>query len=176
MAWRVNLPANISSKGKRERRFFEKRAEAETFCQQQRVRLENFGRNSTLLTPAQQEQASVAFELLRPHSVTLNAVVANYIARHEAKKKSITFEGLFKLYVAANPKMSDSHRTSLKYTVPRFPGLHGRNVCDITPDEIEAEMAGMTPSVRNAFLRNLRAVFNYGVKRDKLAVNPKELM
>ncbi len=93
--WRVNLPAKISSSGKRERRFFRSKQEADTFCRQQRTRLDNFGRNSCTLSPGQQEEAAVAFDRLAPFNIGLNTVVAEYIARREAKEKSVAFRVLF---------------------------------------------------------------------------------
>src|SRR5450755_4081567 len=85
--WRVNLPANISSTGKRERRFFDAKQMAETFCRQQRTRLANFGRNSSTLSPTQQEQAAMAFERIASYGVTLNTVVAEFIERRQASEK-----------------------------------------------------------------------------------------
>src|SRR5437868_5109218 len=170
--WRVNLPANISNSGGRERRFFKTKQLAETFCAQQRTRLENFGRNSSTLTPAQQEQAALAFERLAPYGVTLNTAVADFIQRRKATAQSVTFEELFERFTVSKKNRSAAYLRGLKYTLPRFPGLHGRTVAEIQPQDIEAEMNGMTASVRNAFQRNLRAVFNFGVKRGWLASNP----
>ena len=42
----------------------------------ERIRLDNYGRNSTTLTPGQQEEAAIAFERLSPYNVPLNTVVA----------------------------------------------------------------------------------------------------
>jgi integrase len=124
------------------------------------------------LTPGQQEQAAMAFERLAPHNVTLNSVVADFITRRAANEKSVTFKTLFEMFVASKKKRSEAHSRGLKYTLPRFPRLHDRSVSEIQPDEIDAETEGMTPAVRNAFLRNLRAVFNFGIKRRKLDRNP----
>src|SRR4030095_6259482 len=79
LPWRVTLPANISSTGKRQRRFFETKQAAETFCRQQRTRLQNYGRNSSTLTPGQAEEAAMAFERLAPYAVPLNTVVLDFI-------------------------------------------------------------------------------------------------
>src|ERR1051325_3176361 len=170
--WRVNLPANISSTGKRERRFFDTKQKADTFCRQQRTRLENFGRNSSTLSPGQQEEAAIAFDRLRPYGVTLNAAVADFIARRKAREKSVTFKQLFDAFTSSKKNRSAAYLRGLKYTLPRFANLHDRIVADILPQDIDAEMDGMTPAVRNAFLRNLRAVFNFGVKRSWLEANP----
>ena len=168
----MNLPATISTTGKRERRFFNSKSSAETFCRAQRIRLDNFGRSSGLLTPGQQEQAAMAFERLAPYNVTLNSVVEDFVARHVANEKSVTFKTLFELFVASKKNRSAAHSHGLKLTLPRFPRLHDRLVSEIQPEEIEAEMGAMTPAVRNAFLRILRAVFNFGIKRRKLEMNP----
>jgi integrase len=170
--WRVNLPAKYTATGKRQRHFFRDKREAETFCHGERIRLENYGRNSSTLTPGQQEEAAIAFDKLSPYDVTLNTVVADYIARHEARARSVTFKVLFDRFLTAKKNRSEAYLHQLKNTVPRFAGLHDRNVCDIEPGDIDAEMNGMTPHVRNAFLRVLRAVFNFGMKRSWLASNP----
>jgi integrase len=170
--WRVNLPATISSTGKRERRFFESKQDAETFCRQQRTRLENFGRNSSTLTPGQMEEASMAFERLAPYAIALNSVIADFIARHQAKTKSVTFKTLFDSFTGSKKNRSEAYLRGLKYTLPRFFRLHDVKVSEIGPAELDAQMNGMTPAVRNAFLRNLRAVFNFGVKRGWLETNP----
>jgi len=170
--WRVNLPPKYTSTGKRQRHFFRNRREADTFCHTQRIRLDNYGRNSSTLTPGQQEEAAMAFEKLSPYNMTLTTVVADFIARHEARVRSVTFKVLFDRFVAAKKNRSEAYLRGLKYTLPRFAELHDRKVCDIAPADIDAETNGMTPAVRNAFLRNLRAVFNFGVKRNWLEANP----
>src|SRR5256885_1301278 len=104
--WRVNLPANISSTGKRQRRFFDFKQAAEAFCRAERIRLDNYGRNSTTLTPGQQEEAAIAFERLSLYNVTLNTVVADFIARHEAQAKSVTYKDLVETFIASKKKRS----------------------------------------------------------------------
>src|SRR6266480_4115278 len=107
--WRVNLPANITRTGKRQRRFFESKQEAETFCRLQRIRLDNYGRNSTTLTPGQQEEAGIAFERLSPYNVTLNTVVADFIERHEARTRSVTYKALVQTFIASKKNRSKSY-------------------------------------------------------------------
>lgn len=173
--WRVNLPASVSSTGKRERRFFETKKDAETFCRQQRTRLENFGRNSSMLSPGQLEEAAMAFERLAPHAIALNTVVSDFIWRTTAKTNSVTFKTMFEHYVdhpKKGKKRSSAHLRGLKYTLPRFAKLHNRIVADLQSEEIEVELEGMTPAVRNAFLRILKAAFNHGIKRKWLEKNP----
>jgi integrase len=170
--WRVNLPAGYTNTGKRQRHFFKSKQEAETFCQAQRIRLDNWGRNCSTLTPAQAEQATAAFQKLAPYNVTLNTVVVDWIARHDFRARSVTFKALFDEFIKKKKNRSEAYLRGLKYTLPRFARLHDRNVCDIRPADIDRETDGMTPAVRNAFLRNLRAALNFGVKRGWLEANP----
>jgi hypothetical protein len=55
---------------------------------------------------------------------------------------------------------------------PKIRGWHPILASDLTVRRIEEALQAFTPSVRNAFQRYLRAVLNYGVKRDYLSVNP----
>ena len=50
--------------------------------------------------------------------------------------------------------------------------LHRKLLRDITTNEIEDFLAGMGPAHRNQRLRELRAVFNYGLKKGWTDKNP----
>ena len=69
--WVVNLPPLLSGTAKRERRYFDTKKAAETFCTQQRIRLENYGTASTTLPAGKIEQAAAAFEKLNGTGVGL---------------------------------------------------------------------------------------------------------
>jgi Site-specific recombinase XerC len=170
--WRVNLPAGYTSTGKRQRHFFASKPEAETFARAQRIRLENYGRASSPLTPGQQEAAAIAFQKLARYGVELNTVVADFIVRHDARASSVTFRTLFERFIESKKNRSQAYRRGLKYTFPRFAALHDCKVCDLQPADIDQETDGMPAGARNAFLCNLRAVFNFGIKRGWLEANP----
>ncbi len=178
--WRINLPADISESGKRERHFFKTKAEAQTFAGQQRTQIQNFGRNASSLSPGQLEEASMAFEKLAPLGVSLNTVIVEYMARHDLATRSKTFAVMFTEFMAVKStdkmgkKRSPAYLRGLKYTLPRFPGLHDKLVCNITPKQIDAATDGMTGAARNAFLRNIRAAFNFGIKQKWATANPVE--
>ena len=57
-------------------------------------------------------------------------------------------------------------------TLPRFAALHHRVACEISASEIEEQLKGVTASVHNAFLRYIRAVFNFGIRRGWCDENP----
>ena len=170
--WCVNIPARISESGKRERKFFATRSAADTYAKTHRIRIENYGTAATLLTPGQLEEAAKAFEQLRPFKATLNEAVAEFMARRNQDGQSVTFKKLFELFSEAKGSRSQSYRRQLRYTLPRFEPLHSKLVSRITATDIDEQARAMTPAVRNAMLKVLRAVFNFGIKRDFLARNP----
>jgi integrase len=170
--WRINIPARISQSGKRERKFFATKRDADNYSKLHRIRVENYGTAATLLSPGQLEEAAKAFRDLAPFNATLNEAVTEYVSRREQDGQSVTFEKLFELFTEAKAKRSAAYLVQLKYTLPRFPGLHDKLVSRISARAIDEETRGMTPHVRNACLRVLRAVFNFGIKRDYLPENP----
>lgn len=170
--WLVELPPALSSTGGRERRYFQTKKEADEFCRQQRIRLENYGTASVLLPAGKIEEAAAAFDRLAPFKVTLKAVVEDWIARHEAATASVNLTTLFTAFRNAKGSRSKKYVRDLGQLERRLSGWNETLVCDIGTGEIEAHLAGMTPAFRNLNLRMLRAVFNYAVKKRWLQENP----
>jgi integrase len=158
--------------GKRERYFFETKADAEAYAETQRIRLQNFGtQGATILPPAQQEQAANAFGLLKPYNVSLNEVVQEWISRKNASEASITYEAAMDAFMEWRSR-SASYRRSIRQTRNRLVGLHGKLLNEITPGALTKAMDGMPPSVRNFTIRILGGLFNFGIKRGFCQDNP----
>ena len=171
--WVVNLPPLLSSSAKRERRYFDSKKEAAEFCRQQRIRLENYGTASTTLPAGKIEEAQAAYEKLRGTGIGLLEAVEQVLDWKRRRENSITFKMMFLRFIdAKKDTRSPTYLTALRCTLPRFAALHDRLACEITASEIEAQLSGMTPSVHNAFLRYLRAVFNFGIRRGWCDENP----
>jgi integrase len=170
--WLVDLPPSLGSKGKRERRYFETKKTAEEFARGQRIRLENFGTASTLLPAGKVEEAAAAFEKLNGTGATLTEAVEQFLRLREARAKSIPFAAMFARFRDAKAGRSDAYKRSLRQTAARFAELDKKLVCDITASDIEPLLTGMPASVRNAFLRNLRAAFNFAFRREWCVQNP----
>jgi len=171
--WVVNLPPLLSSTEKRERRYFDTKRAAEIFCAQQRIRLENYGTASRMLPPGKIEEASAAFEKLDGTGISLLEAVGQVLKWKQSRESSVTFKSMFESFIDAKKgKRSAPYLTALRCTLPRFAALHEKLACEITAFEIENQLTGMTPSVHNAFLRYLRAVFNFGIRRGWCDENP----
>ena len=171
--WVVNLPPLLSSTAKRERRYFDSKKEAKEFCAQQRIRLENYGTASTSLPAGKIEEAAAAFDKLNGSGIGLLEAVEQVLHWKRARDKSVTFKSMFEGFMEAKRgKRSAAYLTALRCTFPRFAVLHDRLACEISAPEIEEQLKGTTASVHNAFLRYIRAVFNFGIRRDWCVENP----
>ena len=170
--WCVDVPANLSETGKRQRKFFATKGEAKTECETLKARRENFGVSLTAMTPARIAEAAEAYKLLDAHHLGLLDVVREYLETHKQRSASIPFGRLFDLYLEAKAKRSEKYKVQLRWLKGRLTALHNRLAADITVRDLDEVLNGEKATVKNAWMRYLRAVFNYGVKRDYLATNP----
>jgi integrase/recombinase XerD len=170
--WVVNLPTALSNTGRRERRYFSEKKVAEQFCRQQRIRLENYGVSSTYLPAGKVEEAQAAFDRLNGTGISLTEAVEQVLRWRQAHQQTVTFKQMFENFVEAKKTRSKKYQTDLRCTLPRFSLLHERLACEISVAEIEEQLEGATASVRNAFLRYLKAAFNFGIRRGWCTDNP----
>jgi integrase len=171
--WVVNLPPLLSSTRKRERRYFDTKKAAKEFCAQQRIRLENYGTASTALPAGKIEEAQAAYEKLQGSGISLLEAVEQVLQWKRGRENSVTFKSMFENFMEAKKgKRSAAYLTALRCTLPRFAALHDKLACEITASEIEEQLKGASASVHNAFLRYLRAIFNFGIRRGWCVDNP----
>ncbi len=171
-SWVVNVPAELSDTGKRRQLFFATKNDALTECEKLKARRDNFGVSLNAMTPARIAEAAEAHKLLDPLNVNLLDAVREYVETHKTRSASIPFVQLFDLYLDAKSTLSQKYKTQLRWVKERCAILHDRLAADITVRDLDEVLRGEKATVRNAWMRYLRAVFNYGVKRDYLASNP----
>jgi len=170
--WCVNVPAELSSTGKRRQLFFTTKKDALTECETLKARRDNFGVSLAAMTPARITKAAEAYKLLDPHNIDLLDAVRGYLVTHKQRSASIPFGQLFKLFLEAKEKRSRAYRNHLQWLQKRTESIHNRLASDITVRDLDALLEGEKPTVKNAWMRYLRAIFNWGLKRDYLANNP----
>src|SRR2546423_4774306 len=114
----VNLPASLSSTGKRERRYFGTKKTAEEFCRQQRIRLENYGTASTSLPAGKIEEAAAALEKLNGTGIGLLQAVEQVLKWKHSRETSVTFKMMFESFIEAKKgKRSPAYLTALRCTL-----------------------------------------------------------
>jgi len=123
------------------------------------------------MTPARIAEAGEAFKLLDPIGVSLLDAVRDYVAGHKRRNESISFKGLFDLFLKAKADRNPAYLRELRIARDRMPELHELLVRDISARNLESILNAMTPGARNPAMRYLRAVFNYGIKRGYLTEN-----
>jgi integrase len=170
--WVVNLSPRVSSTGKRERRYFSTQKAANAFYEQQRARLENYGTSATNLPAGKIEEAAAAFDKLDGTGIGLLEAIEQVLHWRRSRENSVTFKAMFDKFVEAKGNRSVAYLTALRCTLPRFAALHDRIASEMTASEIEEQLKGASASVHNAFLRYLRAVFNFAIRCGWCVENP----
>ena len=173
LPWRVSVPPKMSESGNRERRFFAKKKEAETFIQQTRTRVGNEGTATHGLTSVQREAAAAAFKLLgdAPPSHLIDVVRA-YLEIKKKQEKSRTFEELRVAFLKAKAKRSEPYQRQMRAAFAKFEKLNELNLTTIEPFQIEDSLKGTPPSALNGHLRVAKAAFFFAIKKGWLTVNP----
>jgi integrase len=134
---------------------------------------ENYGTASTNLPAGKIEEAQAAYDKLNGTGIGLLEAVEQVLEWKRSRENSVTFKAMFDSFIESKKtKRSAAYVTALRCTLPRFAALHHRLACDISTSEIEDQLQGMSASVQNAFLRYLRAAFNFGIRRGWCLENP----
>ena len=175
--WRINIPAGLSDSGKRERRFFNTRVEAQTFADQQKTRIQNFGISEIGLTAGQREAAASAFRLLGDVSPQrLVDIVEQFLAREKARTASITVQQLEKEFTSSKKKRSAAYSRQIRQTFTKLSDFVETKVSEIEAKDIDKSLKGLSETNRNLLLRVLRAAFNYAVKKQWTVKNPVAML
>ena len=87
-SWCLNVPADLSETGKRQRLFFESKKEATTASEQIQTRKDNFGISLSSLTPARLAEAAEAYSILDGVNVSLVSVARSYMESYKQRTAS----------------------------------------------------------------------------------------
>jgi integrase len=170
--WCLSIPSHLSSTGERQRLFYATKQAALLQAQTLQARCDNFGLSLTSMTPARIAEAAEAYNMLEGTKLRLLDVVRTGMATHKTQSESVPFLDLFNQFLDSKATRDPVYLKELRITRDRFPQLHQVLVSDITARKLEQILKGLNGGARNAVMRYLRAVFNYGLKRKYLAENP----
>jgi integrase len=176
--WAINVPPYLSPTGKPQRRFFLLKRDADAFGSHMRRQAEDHEHGATYLSRDRLGDAAKAYDVIagleeltgRRH--TLLEIVQDFADRKRQESKSVSLEVLFDEYLAARADRSHAYLKQLRWFKSKLFRLGPRMVCAITAGDIESALRRETPSNRNGFLRYLRAIFGFGIKRGYLERNP----
>lgn len=176
--WRINVPANLSESGTRQRLYFKTKTAATLEAERIRGMDERWGSEGKKVTASLAEDAAKAQEALSTagHDITLLAVVKDWLRAKEAEAASISFNKLAEKYLSNKTKEGVSGiylRDITRFLEPFTAKLGKRTVSTITHHEVRAILDGF-PTTRqtwNAY-RTIRPVFSMAVNDDYCTDNP----
>jgi integrase len=178
-AWCLNIPAELSETGKRQRLFFALKKEAEAEAENLKARKDNHGSELTAMLPAARvAEAAAAYKLLEPLGVSLLDTVRSHIAIIKSRSKSVSLGEVFDGFMEIKQNSSPKYQQELRQAKTTFEPLLDQLVCDISPSDLEPMLSSLPNASRNAKMRRLRSVFNFAAKREWMgdSANPVSKM
>ena len=178
----TNRPAlkfvvNYKEAGKRVRKFFSSKIEAQTFVQQKNIAFQNQGREGIEFPSWLRIMAGECNDLLEPHNKTIRDATEHYLAYLKASAKSCTVSELSAQMQAAKKAdgASTSHLHDLKCRLKRLCADFGdKNVATISTRQIDEWLRdlNLAPQGRNNYRSAIRSMFNFAIKRNYATTNP----
>jgi integrase len=163
--------------GKRERKFFKARAEADTYADQQRTARENMGTAAFSIDDALRHDAISAKQILAPFSATLTEAAKYFVKHARPRGGSKSMCDLVTEVLDAKQKAGRRPTTvaDYRYLFNRFNRSYGERMAhDIHQQDVEQWLDGNTKSLatRRIYIKFLSTLFAYALKRGYMAVNP----
>ena len=172
--WRVNDPRG--SNGKRQRKFFETKEDAERFTRQQKADRHAYGIHFTSIPPSERAVLGYQLERLRKLGWNLPAAV-DFIERHGKIPPSISLGAVAAEFFTAKKVagLRPRYLRTLRASIKRFlTNRREKIISEISAAEIEEYISrnGWAPSTKRSYLVDLRTFFSFAIKRKFLTENP----
>ena len=173
----LKFVVNFKEAGKRVRKFFSSKIEAQTFVQQKNIAFQNQGREGIEFPSWLRIMAGECNDLLEPHDKTIRDATEHYLAYLKASAKSCTVSELSAQMQAAKKAdgASTSHLHDLKCRLKRLCADFGdKNVATISTRQIDEWLRdlNLAPQGRNNYRSAIRSMFNFAIKRNYATTNP----
>lgn len=163
-SWRVNVPAQYSISGRRERHHFKTREAALEAQKKLRNDAKKFGEVASALPPTLAEQAAKAAELLQPYGITILEAASRIAAIEQEKIASVTIDHALDQFIAAKSELSEKQQQAIRHLASHLRNdFAGRVLSTIACDEIEAHLQERTSGATsyNAKLRLLTTFWRW---------------
>ena len=183
--------------GKRARKYFRTREEAQTFITAEDIRRQNLGNRATQIDGALAEDALRAADVLKstpysildagrvvaeahaklaPYSARISDAIAKYVFDAEQRRRSITVSALVDEFIANRKAKGKSaaYLRDLRARLARFKASLARTiVADLTTRDIDhwIQSLNVGPQTQNNFRAVLSAAWTFAVRHGYAAVN-----
>lgn len=174
---RLKFVVNYREAGKRKRKFFETKEQAQSFAAFKNAELRKFGVEGAEFSSRLREEAAECVERLSAYGKTLTDATDFLVAHLKASERSITTAALVEQLIAAKKAdgMSKRYIEDLRSRLPRFAKkFDGQMVATITSTEIDNWLRALEvgATTRNNFRRTLVMMFNHAIARGYATDNP----
>ena len=174
LKWKI---AGYYVNGKRVRKFFHTRDEAQTFVDQIETLMENLGTRATQIDQRFHVMAIECHDLLAPYGKTLADATQFYRKHLEAVQRSCTLNELVISFLQGKESERNGHRylRDLRNRLKHFQNIFGQQIiATITSQQCDdwLRRLPLAPGSRNNYRRVLNTFFSYAVKRGYCTDNP----
>lgn len=172
--WRVNDSRGMD--GKRQRRFFETKGDAERFARQQKADRHSYGIHFVSIPPNERAVLAYQMERLRKLGWTLPAAV-DFIERHGKIPPSVLLGTVATEFLAAkkNAGLRPRYLQTLRASINRFlTNRREKRISEISAAEIQEYIGGngWANATKRSYLVDVRTLFSFAEKRKFIAENP----
>lgn len=174
---RLKWVVRAKIRGKWVRKYFEKKAEAQTYCEQKNTEVFNQGRESVEFPSWLRVMAQEGDERLRPYGKTIGDAVAFYVKHLESAQGAISLQNALAELVENRRANGASKRycADLRLRIGRFAAsFPDRKTSEFSTRDIDDWLMKLklAPVTRNTFRRDLRTLFSFCLKRGYCSENP----
>jgi integrase len=177
IGWQLNIPASLSTTGKRQRQYFKTKDAAEGVAAPLREKYRQGDAAASILPRVEGDAAGKALALLKKRDLSpllLIEAVEQYLERRDEAAKSVTFKTACERFISRRKaeKRTSKHLDDYTRLTKRFPEFAEKLLCDIDKECVESTLEGLPSSSFNLALREIRAVFNHGIRENWCSENP----
>ena len=172
--WQLNIPPHLSESGKRQRRYFRSKDEAERHAIPLRKGYRE-GIADKLLPSAQSRFAARAYEILgdRPPEEVIAAVTL-WMEKADHASKSITFRAACEKFREAESKshLTEKYLLNFKHYPERFSSIADKLLVDISTSDLEVELSRLPAVAKNTTAAHLSSLWSFSIPKEWARVNP----
>lgn len=176
--WRYDLPPSMSSTGRRQRRIFDTKKQAELSRDADLERFRIYGIEGRTVHPTEAADAARAREILNDGGLcemTLKEAARIAVKRHQDRTRSIPFRDVWTAHEDARSNKSAAYLRSLDMMRRKMLPLMGDTlVCDLNPEAVEEAITSAFPTAHgfNFALRTLSPAFSTAFRKGWCKENP----
>ncbi|RYD84551.1 MAG: hypothetical protein EOP84_05185 [Verrucomicrobiaceae bacterium] len=172
--WRLNIPAKLSSTGKRQQLFYRTQALALAAADDMKEQRETFGAQARAIAPSVAEQAVAATALLEPWGISILEAARMVVAIREKETASRPMAEAAEAWLAACEGLRPRTILNYKLTVDRLRAVLGdRLMASLSADDLQKAIAppGSSISTVQERIRNAKAFWRWSAKKGWCAVD-----